>query len=67
LSDDHVLDSIRSFTDRTGYPPTIRELGALIERSTETTLRHLRRLEANGHITRSPGRARGISLPRSQQ
>jgi repressor LexA len=58
-----ILNFIRSQVDRTGSPPTIREIGEHFGlRSTGSVRDHLRALERKGHIGRLGHRSRGIVL-----
>ena len=58
-----ILDFIRAETARSGFPPTIREIGARFGlRSTGSVRDHLRALESKGHIDRHRRLSRGITL-----
>ncbi len=58
-----VLASIVSFQDRNGYPPTVRELGAAVGISSPNgVVMHLKKLEREGVIRRSPNSSRGIEV-----
>jgi repressor LexA len=47
-----VLDFIRSFTDREGVPPTVREIGARFNVTPRAAFDHLAALERKGHLER---------------
>lgn len=57
-----VLDALRDYQARHGYPPATRDLAAMLGLSAPSVHEQLRRLEVKGHISRSRGRARGIAL-----
>lgn len=54
-----VLATITRLTDRRGYPPTIREIGAAMGLASPSTVHHhVRVLERAGLVSRSAGRPR---------
>ena len=58
-----VLTHIRAALERTGRPPTLRELGARLGiRSTNGVRDHLEALVAKGYLARDPHSARGLRL-----
>ena len=58
-----VLTHIRAALERTGRPPTLRELGARLGiRSTNGVRDHLKALVAKGYLARDPHSARGLRL-----
>ncbi len=58
-----VLVQIRAALERTGRPPTLRELGARLGiRSTNGVRDHLEALVAKGYLARDPHSARGLRL-----
>ncbi len=58
-----VLDFIRDFRGKMGYPPTVRELADHFElASPRGALKHLEALNNKGWIRRTPGLSRGIEL-----
>lgn len=58
-----VLTHIRAVLERTGRPPTLRELGARLGiRSTNGVRDHLEALVAKGYLARDPHSARGLRL-----
>lgn len=60
---DRLLREIRKFRDEHGYPPTLRELMVLAElSSTSIVSYHLRFMEGQGVIERTPGASRGIRV-----
>jgi repressor LexA len=58
-----ILDFLKDFLRKSGYPPTIREIAAHFDlRSPKGVQDHLAALERKGHIRRTPERSRGIEL-----
>lgn len=58
-----ILVSIRDFGVVNGWPPTIRQIGAIIGvQSTSVIEHHLKVLTTRGLITRQPGQSRALSL-----
>ncbi len=58
-----TLDFIRSFTDRTGNPPTIKEMrDALKLSSLRSVSQRLEALERKGYITRDPFKHRSVTV-----
>jgi repressor LexA len=65
--EDQIYEYIRREIERTGFPPTIREIGSRFGISSTNGVRYfLDRLEDRGLISRSRGKARGISLVESR-
>jgi repressor LexA len=61
-----ILDFIREYVRRHGYPPSVREIGAAVNlRSSSTVHGHLARLEAKGYLRRDPSKPRTIELLRN--
>ena len=61
-----VLTHIRAVLERTGRPPTLRELGTRLGiRSTNGVRDHLEALVAKGYLARDPRSARGLRLLRA--
>lgn len=59
----NVLQFIQDFSERRGYPPTLREIGEAIGLTNVNAVRgHVEALERKGHITRTPDKARSIQL-----
>jgi repressor LexA len=57
------MDAIRSFTDRHGYPPTVRDIGKAIGLTSSSTVHvHLANLEKLGLLRRDPSKPRAIEL-----
>jgi repressor LexA len=58
-----VLDFIKADTVRTGYPPTVRDIGAAVGLSSSSTVHaHLEALEAKGLIRRDPSKPRALEV-----
>ena len=58
---EQVLNAIREFITDHGYPPSIRELGALVGiRSTNGVSDHLKALERKGYLTRGDFKSRTL-------
>jgi repressor LexA len=58
-----ILDFIKAQVDKTGYPPTVREIGsALGLHSPSTVHAHLAKLESSGVLRRDPSKPRAIEL-----
>jgi repressor LexA len=59
-----ILDFVRERIAADGLPPTWAEIArAFGFRQTRAAQKHLQALEAKGHLTLLPGKARGIRLP----
>lgn len=62
-----VLDAIVLYKDRTGFPPTILELAALIGCSSQNAAaEHVKAIQKKGYITVAPGAARGITIIKTE-
>ena len=60
---EQILQLIRDFLERTGYPPTRSEIAAELGfRSANAAEQHLRALARKGFISIQPGASRGIRL-----
>jgi repressor LexA len=58
-----VLDFIRAFSERSGYPPTVREIGRELKLSSPSTVHvHLANLERRGLIRRDPSKPRALEV-----
>jgi repressor LexA len=58
-----VLEFIRESVRRTGYPPTVREIGTALHLSAPSTVHaHLANLERLGLIRRDPSKPRALEL-----
>lgn len=61
MMEDRILEYIRAYTERVGYPPTHQEIADGCGISSQSTVScHLDRLTASGRITRKPGSPRSI-------
>ena len=59
-----IYEYICDFTDRNGYPPSVREIGEAVGLKSPSTVHfHLKGLEEAGVIVKSAGKTRAISLP----
>lgn len=59
-----ALTMIKDYTDRFGYPPSVREIGeATGLMSTSSVARLLRSLEQKGYLHRNPNLPRGVGTP----
>jgi repressor LexA len=58
-----VLDFIKSETERQGFPPTVRDIGAAVGLSSSSTVHaHLSALQAKGLIRRDPSKPRALEV-----
>ena len=58
-----VLEFIKTETERQGFPPTVRDIGAAVGLSSSSTVHaHLEALEAKGLIRRDPSKPRALEL-----
>jgi len=58
-----IFEYIKSQIDKTGYPPTVREIGsALGLHSPSTVHAHLAKLERSGVLRRDPSKPRAIEI-----
>lgn len=58
-----VLDVIRKWVERFGYPPSVREIGEAVGlTSTSSVAYQLRALEQKGYLRRDPNRPRAIGV-----
>jgi repressor LexA len=58
-----ILRFIRAFAREHGYPPTLREIGEAAGLAVSTVSYHLSILEADGFLSRGPGRPRTAVEP----
>ena len=59
-----IYDFILEFTNRHGYPPSVREIGTAVGLKSPSTVHfHLKGLEEAGVIVKAEGKTRAISLP----
>ncbi|MFJ9239728.1 transcriptional repressor LexA [Streptomyces anulatus] len=60
----HIVTAIRDHIERTGYPPSMREIGAAVGLSSTSSVAHqLAALEKKRAIRKDPHRPRAYSLP----
>jgi repressor LexA len=60
----HIVKAIRDFVERTGYPPSMREIGAAVGLASTSSVAHqLSALEKKGAIRKDPHRPRAYSVP----
>ena len=58
-----IFDFIRRYAEKTGYPPTVREIGKAVGlHSSSTVHAHLANLEKIGLLRRDPSKPRAIEL-----
>src|SRR6188768_2224151 len=58
-----IFDFIRRYADKTGYPPTVREIGKAVGlHSSSTVHAHLSNLEKIGLLRRDPSKPRAIEV-----
>mgnify|MGYP001336410727 CR=1 FL=1 len=65
-----VLEVIREWVDRYGYPPSVREIGDAVGLMSTSSVHHqLRALERKGYLRRDPRRTRAVNVrgPEEQQ
>lgn len=59
---EEMLKAIRSFVASNGYPPTVRELAAILGIGHSTAQRTLLELIGDGSVERTAGAARGLRV-----
>lgn len=57
-----IVAFVAAYLDEHGYPPSVREISRHLGRSLSWTQGHLNQLEADGQVSRKPGRARSLQL-----
>lgn len=58
-----ILEVIRSWVDRLGYPPSVREIGDAVGlHSTSSVAHQLQALERKGYLRRDPNRPRAVGV-----
>ena len=58
-----VLDVIRDWVERFGYPPSVREIGDAVGLTSTSSVHHqLRTLERKGYLRRDPHRTRAVDV-----
>ena len=60
---EEILDTIKKYIADNGYPPTVREIGSILNLSSPATTHfHLDRLEKKGYIKKGKSKNRCIEL-----
>ena len=59
---DRIFEFIRKHVQDTGYPPTVREIGASFRISEKGAYDHLNAIEKKGYIRRVPKKPRAIEI-----
>jgi repressor LexA len=57
-----ILDFIRQFMLKAGYPPTVREIGAHFGFVPRSVFDHLKALERKGYLHRETGKSRSLQI-----
>jgi repressor LexA len=57
-----VLDFVRLFITQTGYPPTVREIGAHFGFVPRSVFDHLKALERKGYLRRTASKSRSLQI-----
>lgn len=57
-----VLDFVRHFMTRVGYPPTVREIGSHFGFVPRSVFDHLKALERKGYLRRDPAKSRSLQI-----
>ena len=58
-----IFDFIKSYSARTGYPPTVRDIGKAVGLASSSTVHaHLANLEKAGLLRRDPSKPRALEL-----
>ncbi|HWC83262.1 MAG TPA: transcriptional repressor LexA [Pseudonocardiaceae bacterium] len=58
-----VLEVIREWVERVGYPPSVREIGEAVGLTSTSSVAHqLRALERKGYLRRDPNRPRAVGV-----
>jgi repressor LexA len=58
-----ILEVIREWVDRRGYPPSVREIGEAVGLTSTSSVAHqLRALERKGYLRRDPNRPRAVGV-----
>ncbi|HEY0637902.1 MAG TPA: transcriptional repressor LexA [Pseudonocardiaceae bacterium] len=58
-----VLEVIREWVERRGYPPSVREIGEAVGLTSTSSVAHqLRALERKGYLRRDPNRPRAVGV-----
>lgn len=62
-----ILDFISQHCDRTGYPPTVREIGDAVGLASPSTVHaHLAKLTDSGYLRRDPSKPRAMHVSRTR-
>ena len=62
-----ILDFIAAHCDRTGYPPTVREIGTGVGLASPSTVHaHLSKLTESGYLERDPSKPRAMNVSRTR-
>jgi repressor LexA len=57
-----ILEFVRQFMTRVGYPPTVREIGAHFGFVPRSVFDHLKALERKGYLRRDPAKSRSLQI-----
>lgn len=58
-----ILDYVKQFTSKKGYPPSVREIGKAVGLSSSSTVHaHLHTLESKGLLKRDPAKPRALEI-----
>jgi repressor LexA len=57
-----VLDFVKHFMTKVGYPPTVREIGSHFGFVPRSVFDHLKALERKGYLRRDPAKSRSLQL-----
>ena len=57
-----ILDFVRQFMLKAGYPPTVREIGAHFGFVPRSVFDHLKALERKGYLHREAGKSRSLQI-----
>jgi len=58
-----IFEFIKGYLDKTGYPPTVREIGSAMGLHSPSTVHaHLAKLEKSGVLRRDPSKPRAIEI-----
>ena len=57
-----VLEFVRQFTTKVGYPPTVREIGAHFGFVPRSVFDHLKALERKGYLRRDAAKSRSLQI-----
>jgi repressor LexA len=57
-----ILDFIRGFMSRVGYPPTVREIGGHFGFVPRSVFDHLKALERKGYLRRTASKSRSLQI-----